>query len=115
MPKMPPGRNTTIGTIATDAILTKAEAQKIAQMAHDGMARAIRPVHTMFDGDTIFCMGTGKKPLPEEPGFSAGGNAEAVNVVGHGAADCMARAIIHAILDAESLGQMTAFRDLENL
>jgi L-aminopeptidase/D-esterase-like protein len=56
-----PVKNTTIGIIATDAILTKAQAQKIAQMAHDGMARAIRPSHTMFDGDAIFCMATGKR------------------------------------------------------
>ncbi len=57
--------NTTIAVVATDAVLSKDGAQKIAQMAHDGMARVIRPIHTLFDGDTVFCLGTGKKELPE--------------------------------------------------
>ncbi len=52
--------NTTLAVVATDAKLTKAEARKVAQMAHDGLARAIRPVHTMFDGDTIFALSTGE-------------------------------------------------------
>lgn len=52
--------NTTIGVITTNAILTKAEANKVSQVAHDGMARAINPVHTMMDGDTVFTMATGK-------------------------------------------------------
>jgi L-aminopeptidase/D-esterase-like protein len=111
-PKMASGGNTTIGVIATDAMLTKTEAQKIAQMAHDGMARAIRPAHTMFDGDTIFCLGTGKKMLPEAAGYFASRCAESVSVLGHSAADCMARAIIRGVIAAESLGDMVAFRDL---
>lgn len=53
------GKNTTIGVVATNANLTKAEANKVASMAHNGYARAIRPVHTMYDGDTIFCLSTG--------------------------------------------------------
>jgi len=53
------GRNTTIGVIATDAPLTKAQAQRLAGAGHDGLARAIRPVHTMSDGDTLFALGTG--------------------------------------------------------
>lgn len=108
-----PVKNTTIGIIATDATLTKTQAQKIAQMAHDGMARAIRPSHTMFDGDAIFCMATGKRKLPERPGFFSTPQAQAVNEIGHSAADCLSRAIIRAILTAESLGGMTAFRDLK--
>lgn len=110
-----PGRNTTIAVVASDAILTKTEANKIAQMAHDGMARAIRPAHTMFDGDTIFCLGTGKKTLPENTSFSPDLHAEAINLVGHHAADCLARAVIHAVLAAESTGDTLAFRDLEDL
>jgi len=106
-------RNTTIGLVATDAILTKAQAQKIAQMAQDGLARAIRPAHTMFDGDTIFCAATCKQPLPETPGFFAAPQAVALNDFGQAAADCLSRAIIRAILEATSLGEMTAFRDLE--
>lgn len=106
--------NTTLGIVATDAILTKAQANKIAQMTHDGMARAIRPSHTMFDGDTIFCLATGKRPLPESEGFFAAPYAQAINDLGSVAADCMTRAIIHATLSAETLGLFKAFRDLEN-
>ena len=105
-------RNTTIGIVATDAILTKPQAQKIAQMAHDGMARSIRPSHTMFDGDTIFCLATGKKNLPAVPGFFTAPQAVALNEIGRSAADCMSRAIIRAILETDSLHNMIAFRDL---
>jgi L-aminopeptidase/D-esterase-like protein len=105
-------RNTTIGIVATDATLTKAQAQKIAQMAHDGYARSIRPAHTMFDGDTIFCAATNKIPLPATPGFFASPSAPAINEIGSAGADCMARAIIRAVLEAESMRDMIAFRDL---
>jgi L-aminopeptidase/D-esterase-like protein len=108
-----PARNTTIGLVATDAVLTKAQAAKIAQMAHDGMARAIRPAHTMFDGDTLFCLATGNRPLPEVEGFFAAPQAQALSEVGHAAANCMARAIIHAVLRAHGTPQQAAFRDLE--
>ena len=60
LPKsMRAGAATTIGVVATDVKLTKAQAQKMAQMAHDGLARTINPIHTMLDGDTIFALGTG--------------------------------------------------------
>lgn len=111
-PEAAPAKNTTIGIVATDAALTKAQAKKIAQMAQDGLARAIRPAHTMFDGDTIFCLGTGKKPLPEAEGFFSAPYAPAINEIGRAAADCVSRAIIHALLHARSLAGMTAFRDL---
>ena len=54
------GTNTTLGVVATDAVLTKAQAHRLAQVAHDGLARTINPVHTMSDGDTVFALGTGK-------------------------------------------------------
>lgn len=54
------GTNTTIGVVATDAVLTKAQATRLAVMAHDGLARSINPVHTMSDGDTLFVLGTGR-------------------------------------------------------
>jgi L-aminopeptidase/D-esterase-like protein len=57
------GTNTTIGCIATDAKISKVEANKLASIAHDGLAKSIRPVHTDFDGDTFFCMATGKKKV----------------------------------------------------
>jgi L-aminopeptidase/D-esterase-like protein len=104
--------NTTIGVVATDASLTKSQAKKIAQMAQDGLARAIRPAHTMFDGDTIFCMAVGSKEPPSTPGFFAFPQAQALNELGRAAADCMSRAIIRAILSAHSLYGFTAFRDL---
>jgi L-aminopeptidase/D-esterase-like protein len=116
IPPKPPagaGRNTTIGVVATDAILSKTQALKVAQMAHDGMARAIRPAHTMFDGDAIFCLATCRNPLPEVAGFFPSGQAQAVSDIGHAAADCTTRAIIRAVIEALSTAGMIAFRDLE--
>ncbi len=113
-PEGNPATNTTIGLVATDAVLTKAHAKKMAQMAHDGMARAIRPSHTLFDGDTVFCLATGKKELPKAPGFSVSPQAQAFNELGHAAANCMSRAIISGTLSARSLAGMIAFCDLED-
>jgi L-aminopeptidase/D-esterase-like protein len=113
--KRSPAGNTTIGIVATDAVLTKVQAQKLAQMAQDGLARAIRPSHTMFDGDTIFCIATGKLELPVAPGVFAGLHAQAINEIGHAASNCVARAIIRGILSARTLKNFTAFRDLEEL
>jgi len=115
MPEAAPQGNTTIAVVATDAILSRDEAKKIAQMAHDGMARVIRPIHTMYDGDTVFCLGTGKKELPDTARSFAGQHADALSGLGHAVTDCLARAIIQAVVSAESLGGMVAFRDLENL
>jgi L-aminopeptidase/D-esterase-like protein len=72
--------NTTLAVVATDAALTKAQARKVASMAHDGLARAIRPIHTMFDGDTIFSLSTGAIQAD-------------VTTVGSVAAELLARAI----------------------
>jgi L-aminopeptidase/D-esterase-like protein len=107
--------NTTIGVIATDAVLTKAQTQKVAQMAQDGLSRAIRPAHTMFDGDTIFCLATNRHQLPDTEGYFVAPQAPALNEVGRAAADCLTRAIIRAIIEATSLGLMTAFRDLPEI
>jgi L-aminopeptidase/D-esterase-like protein len=113
-PDSMPGTNTVIGVVATDAILTRAQAHKVAQMAHDGLARAIRPAHTLFEGDTIFCLATGKRKLPEIPGYYGPVYARAVSNIGHAAAECMSRAIINAILTAKSMAGMKAFCDLED-
>jgi L-aminopeptidase/D-esterase-like protein len=107
--------NTTIGIVATDAVLTKAQAQKVAQMAQDGLARAIRPAHTMFDGDTIFCIATGKRELPDAPGFFAAPKALSLSTLGSAAADCISRAIIRAVIEAESIQSQIALRDLEGM
>lgn len=110
-----PGENTTLAVVATDAILTKPQAKKIAMMAHDGMARAIRPAHTMFDGDIVYCLATGKQPLPGKSGFFTTPVAQTINEMGHAAADCLARAIIRGILDAKSAFGLTAYRDLKHV
>ncbi|MCG8376428.1 MAG: P1 family peptidase [Chlorobiales bacterium] len=110
----PAGRNTTLGVVAVDAKLTKAQAMKMAQMAQDGLARAIRPAHTMFDGDTVFCLATGERELPEEEGVFVAPQAPALTELGRAGADCLARAIIRAVLSAESLGGLRAFADLED-
>jgi len=107
-----PIANTTIGIVATDAKISKAQAKKIAQMAHDGLARAIRPSHTMFDGDTFFCLATGRRELPDTQGVLAGHSAQAINEIGHSAAECMSRAIVHGVLAAETHGEFPAFKDL---
>ncbi len=114
LPKSAPVQNTTIAVVATDAILTKTQATKVAQMAHDGMGRAIRPAHTMFDGDTIFCMATGKKKLPQTAGFFSAIQAQSISDIGHAAANCLSRAIIKAIFKAKSMAGVTAFCDLKD-
>jgi L-aminopeptidase/D-esterase-like protein len=83
--------NTVIGVIATNAKLTKAQATKVAQMAHDGLARVIRPAHTMFDGDTIFALATGEQKAD-------------VSTVGAFAAEVMAEAILRAVKTAAPAG-----------
>jgi L-aminopeptidase/D-esterase-like protein len=83
--------NTVIGVVATNATLTKAGATKVAQMAQDGLARVIRPAHTMFDGDTIFALATGEKQAD-------------ISMVGAFAAEVMAEAILRAVKMASSAG-----------
>jgi L-aminopeptidase/D-esterase-like protein len=87
-------QNTTIAVIATNATLTKAQATKVAQMADDGLARAIKPSHGVGDGDTIFVMATGTD------GRDA---TNLVNTIGSTAADTLSRAVVHAILAAQSV------------
>jgi L-aminopeptidase/D-esterase-like protein len=94
------GQNTTLAVIATDARLSKAEATKLAQMAHDGLARAIRPVHTPFDGDTAFALATGRRAGPP------------LALLGAIAADVLTRAIERSVLEATSIGGLPAARDL---
>lgn len=91
------GANTTIAIVATSADLANAEAKRIAIMAHDGIARAVRPAHTPFDGDIVFSVATGTHQLPEEPMFL---RPAAVARIGAAAADCLARAIARAIYEA---------------
>lgn len=94
------GENTTLGVVATNAALTKTEAKRVAEMAHDGYARAIVPSHTPVDGDTIFTLATGAKP----------GRADA-GLVGVLAADVVAHAILRAVRAATSIPGYPAARD----
>lgn len=100
-PGMRNGENTTIGVVATNATLTKAQATKVAQMAHDGMARAISPSHTMGDGDTIFSLATGERAEQAD-----------VTTIGALAADVLAEAIVRAVRAATSLPGYPSVRDL---
>jgi L-aminopeptidase/D-esterase-like protein len=81
------GSNTVIGVVATNARLSREQTNKVAQMAQDGLARSIRPAHTMMDGDTIFALATGKKPAD-------------VNIIGAYAAEAFSRAVQKAVKSA---------------
>lgn len=94
-----PVGNTTIAVVATSAPLTKEQANKIAQMAHNGLALAIRPAHTMFDGDTVFALA--QKPAPHHPSEPA--TWARVSFIGATAAITLARAIANAIRHATAL------------
>ena len=96
--------NTTLCVVATDANLNKAQAQRVAIMAQDGFARSIRPIHTPFDGDTVFVLATGKIPLSNMPSID-------IARLGMMAADCVARAITRGVYTAESLGIWPCYMD----
>ncbi|MEU6669727.1 P1 family peptidase [Streptomyces sp. NPDC046727] len=91
----PPPLNTTLAVVATDADLSKAQAQKLAGTAHDGIARAVRPVHLLHDGDTVFALATGARPLAAHP--------LALNDILAAGADVVTRAIVRAVRAAESV------------
>lgn len=91
-----PGTNTTIGIVATSAKLTAAECKRVAMMAHDGYARAIRPVHTLSDGDAIFCISGGTVEIANDQRRS-----RKVSEIGAAAADTMARAIARGVFEAQ--------------
>ncbi len=99
------GSNTTIGVIATDAVISKVQASRLATMAHDGLARSINPVHTMSDGDTLFALGTGK--AGKNPGMM---------VLGTMAAEVTAMAVVRAVRAATGITagglHLPAARDL---
>ncbi|WEV25860.1 P1 family peptidase [Streptomyces sp. 71268] len=154
-----PPLNTTLAVVATDATLTRAQAQKLAGTAHDGLARAVRPVHLLSDGDTVFALATGERPLlrqaatgatmgpasgsgwgsasgsdpdsdsdsgpqsadptwdlASDPAFGVHAAAGALNEVFTAGADVLMRAVVDAILAAESVdgpgGVFPAYRDL---
>ena len=107
-----PVKNTTIAVVATNVKLTKAQAKKIAEMAQDGLARAIRPAHTMFDGDTVFVLGTGLLDLDTLKQQALWGFTPAnINLLGAAASDALARAIVRAMLAAQTVGTTSSYRD----
>jgi len=95
------GQNTSIGVVATNVVLTKVEAAKVAQMAHDGLARAIRPVHSPWDGDTLFALSMGGMAI-DQPAM----------VVGALAAEAVARAVVRAVTTASGLPDYPSASDL---
>ena len=96
-----PGENTTLGIVATNARLNKTQATKVAQMAHDGLARTINPVHSMMDGDTVFAVATGTSTAAAD-----------LTTIGAVAAEVMAHAINRAVLTATSIQGYPAHRDM---
>lgn len=110
--------NTTLAVVATDADLSRAELARLASASHAGMARAIRPVHTLGDGDVVFALSTGGAGLPEPaPGLLPDHrHADSLNQVLSAGADVLTRAIVHAVLTATTVetaaGTVPSYRDL---
>ena len=98
------GANTTIALVATDANLTGVELKRLAIMATDGFARALRPIHTPFDGDTVFTLATAKRSLAEPRPFQ-------LMQLGNAVADCLARAIARGVYEAATVGELRSYRD----
>jgi len=97
-----PGTNTTIGVVATNVQFDKTQATKIAQMAHDGLARTINPVHTPYDGDTIFAVATGAIETRADHG-----------IIGAIAADVLSQAVLRAVMNARGLPGLPSYSDLK--
>ena len=98
--------NTTLVIVATDAVLNKAQAKRLAVMAQSGLSRAIYPVHTPLDGDVVFAAATGRRPLADP--------YLALTMLGTTAANVVARAIAHAVFAAEALpfpGALPSWQD----
>jgi len=102
MKEASPAENTTIGVVAANVDWNRSQATKVAQMAHDGLAMAIRPAHMPFDGDTVFALGTGGVAV----------DSKLLGYIGALAADVMAQAVVSAILHAESIEGYPAQRDV---
>jgi L-aminopeptidase/D-esterase-like protein len=101
-----PKTNTTIAIIATDATVNQVELKRIAIMASDGFARAIRPVHAPTDGDIVFGLATARHAIAAEP------RHREIMRLGSIAADCLARAIARGVYEAETLGMMKSYREI---
>jgi L-aminopeptidase/D-esterase-like protein len=106
--------NTTIAVVASDAALSPAGCQQVARAAHDGLARSIRPAHTAVDGDMVFALATGAVEVPPSADTPAAFSPETAlaTAVGAAAADCLARAVLVAVIGAESVAGIPTYRDL---
>lgn len=104
-PPPAPGTNTTLAIVATDAAMTAAELKRVAIMATDGFARALRPVHTLFDGDLLFALTTDSVPISGDRLFE-------LTRIGSVAGDCVARAIARAVYAADSIAGVRSYRDI---
>jgi L-aminopeptidase/D-esterase-like protein len=100
-----PLENTTIAIVATDAEFTRVELKRFAIMAQDGFARALRPVHTPFDGDLVFAVSSAKRPIGTM-------RQQEVMRLGAIAADCLARAIARAVYEADTIGELRGYREI---
>ncbi len=98
------GENTTLAVVATDAALTREQAQRVAIMAQDGLARALRPVHTPFDGDTVFVLATGRNSAPV--------GLDQMARIGTAAADCLARSVARGVYEARSAWGIPGYETL---
>lgn len=103
-----PSLATTIGVVLTDATLTQAQARKVASVAHDGLARAVRPVHSMTDGDTLFCLASGTRPALADPVAALTG----LNALLAAAAEVVTAACLDAVLSAGTRGRWPAYAEL---
>jgi len=114
----PTSLNTTIGVVVTTADLTKAEVSRLAMVAHDGLARAVRPAHSIVDGDTIFGLATGARQLGSQdeafgPEATVGATRiAAVNALLRAAAETFAAACTHAVVAATGVGDLPAYLEL---
>ena len=99
--------------VAVDADLSKAECRRLAVAAQDGLARAVRPAHSMFDGDTVFAVATRARPLaPAESPLGPMARAAALDRLCAAAAEVFARAVVHGVLSATPLAGLPAYRDI---
>lgn len=123
--QIPTNLNTTIGVVATSAALSKAEVTTLASVSHDGLARAIRPAHSLVDGDTIFGLATGRQALPDDPlpfgdppppeipeRDAPRSRVSALNLLLDAAAHSFADACTHAVLAATRVGDLPTYLEL---
>jgi len=118
-PKDPPPLNTTLAIVAVDVPLTKTECRRLATIGHDGMARALNPIHQYTDGDLVFALATGVREFPDPEttdvpvGAIQSGSARTyqLNEIFSAASECVTRAIVHAVLHATSVRQWRSYRD----